>query len=82
MTATQLAEPPLAPGKRMTDPSPGRGRYALLVVVLLLVGSFAGNLLSDQFLRASWFETVDACLHSVNHSEEGTPVVPPDDRCR
>ncbi|SDZ36482.1 Peptidase family M48 [Amycolatopsis xylanica] len=44
-----------------TAPSAGRGRYALLIVVLLLAGVLVGSLLHSQFLGRSWVEAIQAC---------------------
>lgn len=55
-------------------PSPGRGRYVLLVVVLLLAGAFAGGLLFDQFSGRSWIEAMGACRQSVNYSPDDSPT--------
>lgn len=49
-----------------TAPSPGRARYVLLVVVLLLSGAFVGNLMHSQFLGASWRESVQSCVTGMD----------------
>jgi hypothetical protein len=74
VTATRLIEPPVNAGELRSVPSPGRGRYVLLIVVLLLAGAFAGGLLFDQFYGKSWFEAVRACQQSVNDSPDGSSV--------
>lgn len=73
MTATRLIEPPVNPAERRSVPSPGRGRYVLLVVVLLLSGAFAGGLLFDQFYDKSWLEAIDACQQSVRTPQTAVP---------
>jgi len=51
-----------------TAPSPGRARYVLLVVVLLLAGAFVGNLLHRQFLSASWHALEQSCVTGMEQS--------------
>ena len=56
-----------------TAPSPGRARYVLLVVVLLLAGAFVGNLLHDQFLGASWRDAAQSCVTGMDQSASDSP---------
>ncbi|MFE2524785.1 M48 family metalloprotease [Streptomyces sp. NPDC059382] len=47
--------------------SPSGSRYVLLVGVLLLAGTFAGQLAHNQFFGISWAETQDRCFSEAQH---------------
>ncbi|GGK85246.1 hypothetical protein Sme01_29930 [Sphaerisporangium melleum] len=56
-------DPPLPPAPDpLALPSPARGRYLMLVIVMLLAGAYAGQQVHHQMWAETWMTTMDRCL--------------------